>query len=127
MKTIIAVICNGDVVDKVLFDEPTEQGAVDMAKSFLQAGHFEYCNADDVLQLPDDYVIGDYCKKGKFVKAKYYAQLDEGDIVTSVERRAANAKSLRKKEAEVDRGRVEICVGLKYVDGLFVSPEPQEE
>ena len=127
MQVIVAVINGEDIVDKILFDEPTEQAALEMAQAFLSEGHFGYCNADKVQALLNEYVIGDYCRKGKFVKARYFAQLDDNDTVTAVERRPANAKASRKKEAEVDQGNSAHCVGCKYVDGQYFRPDPQAE
>ena len=137
MMITVAVISGEDIADKILFDEQTEQDALETAQKFLSDGHFGYCKGDAVRILPEEYVIGDYCFNGKYVKATYFAVLNDSGVVTDVTRKpstgiapeglSANVDN-RYNEVEVDQGSASHILGHKYEYGVFTPPpDPQTE
>ena len=52
MKTIIAVIRDTEIVNKIIFDEETAQAALDIAKQWLDEGVFALLGADEVQIIP---------------------------------------------------------------------------
>ena len=63
MQNIIAILSNGIIVNTALFDNDGYK----IAKSFLEAGTWDFLNADDVQVLPDGFGIGDSYINGEFL------------------------------------------------------------
>ena len=134
--TIIAIISNSEIVNKIKFEEATDQDALKMAQEFLAEGHFAQYNADDVQIIPckesqydadgneipsNEYSIDDYYMDKQFYHAEYLAILDEDEKVVEVRKRpkVTDAASPAANEVVVD-GEAPV-LGCRYVDGGFVE------
>ncbi|MCL2565977.1 MAG: hypothetical protein FWE24_09255 [Defluviitaleaceae bacterium] len=128
--TSIAIIYKTKIIDKIIFEEKSEK-ALEIAKAFLETRHFK--NAESVQILKDGYVIGDYFIDGEFVKAAFYALLDEENVVTKISRRPEGAVFTPFNQDEGGiivqevpiAGNIPGLIGMMYIGGEFVPPPPE--
>jgi len=133
--TTIAIIKNTDVTNTALFNEGTKKADLAFARVFLSDGAFG--DADDVQILEEGYGIDDYYINNNFIKAKWYAQLDEDGISIANIRKPAMEQSgndimaLGAGEGMIEGNLIPISgndysiIGQKW-DGEKFSPLPSE-
>jgi len=129
--TVIAILRNTEIINQIVFNEPSQNEALTIAKEWLERGVFDSYQADSVEIVKCDRFgtpetsIGNYLIDGIEIPARHFVRCDETHVVIDTYKHPESSNEPIPEDFKPSP--YEASIGDGFVDGVLTRTTQKEQ